>query len=82
MGILAWVVLGLVAGWIASKVMGTDDQQGVIANIAVGVLGAVIGGFLWGLFGADGAVDLTLSGLLIATTGAIVLLALYRAIAK
>lgn len=46
MSIIAWVILGAVAGWIASKIVGTDDQQGWIMNIVLGIIGAVVGGFL------------------------------------
>ncbi len=45
-GIIMWVVIGALAGWIGSKIMGTDHRQGGLANIVVGVLGAVLGGFL------------------------------------
>lgn len=52
-GIIAWVVIGGIAGWLASKVMNTDAQQGIILNIVVGVVGALLGGFLLRLFGVD-----------------------------
>ena len=45
-GIIMWIVIGALAGWIGSKVMGTDARQGGLANIVIGVVGAVIGGFL------------------------------------
>lgn len=45
-GIIMWIIVGAFAGWIASKIMGTDAQQGSLANIVVGVVGALIGGFL------------------------------------
>ena len=49
MGILSWIILGAIAGWLASKVMKTDAQQGIIANILVGVLGAGVGGFVFSI---------------------------------
>lgn len=52
-GWIAWVILGGLAGWIASKFMGTDAQQGIILNIVVGVVGAFLGGFLLGAVGVD-----------------------------
>lgn len=52
-GWIAWVVIGGLAGWIASKFMGTDAQQGIILNIVVGVIGAFLGGFLLGAVGVD-----------------------------
>ncbi len=53
MGIIAWLILGGLAGWIASMIMGTDAQQGILMNIIVGIVGAFIGGFLWGLITGD-----------------------------
>lgn len=52
-GWIAWIVIGGLAGWIASKFMGTDAQQGIILNIVVGVAGAFLGGFLLGAVGVD-----------------------------
>jgi uncharacterized membrane protein YeaQ/YmgE (transglycosylase-associated protein family) len=53
--IVFWLIFGGLVGWIASKMMGTDAQQGVLLNIVVGVVGAMIGGFLWGLIASDPA---------------------------
>ena len=74
MGILAWVVLGGVAGWIASKIMHTDASQGIILNIIVGIIGASLGGFAFGFFGGAGVTGFNLYSLLVATVGAVVLL--------
>ena len=52
-GIIAWIIIGGLAGWIASKIMKTDAQQGILLNIVVGVIGGVIGGFLLKVFGVD-----------------------------
>ncbi|GAA1147424.1 GlsB/YeaQ/YmgE family stress response membrane protein [Ornithinicoccus hortensis] len=52
-GWIAWIVIGGLAGWIASKFMGTDAQQGIFLNIVVGVVGAFLGGFLLGALGVD-----------------------------
>ncbi len=54
MGIIAWLILGGVAGWIASMIMGTDAQQGILMNIIVGIVGAFIGGFIADLLGFGG----------------------------
>ncbi len=51
--LIFWLIFGGLVGWIASKVMGTDAQQGLLLNIVVGIVGALIGGFLWGLLSND-----------------------------
>ena len=53
MGIIGWLIFGAIVGWIASKIMGTDAQQGALLNIIVGIVGALLGGFLWGLLTND-----------------------------
>jgi uncharacterized membrane protein YeaQ/YmgE (transglycosylase-associated protein family) len=53
MSIIGWLIFGGLVGWIASKIMGTDAEQGILLNIIVGVVGAVLGGFLWGMFTQD-----------------------------
>jgi uncharacterized membrane protein YeaQ/YmgE (transglycosylase-associated protein family) len=74
--IIAWIVIGGLAGWIASMIMGTNASMGPIANIVVGIVGAVIGGFLAGLLGLapDDANAFNLWSLIIAILGAVVLL--------
>lgn len=79
MGIIAWIVLGALAGWIASKIMATDAQQGAIANILVGIVGAVIGGFLFSLFGGSGVNGFNLYSMLVALVGALVLIGILKA---
>lgn len=79
MGIIAWIVLGGLAGWIASKIMGTDASMGVVANIVVGIVGALIGGFLFSLIGASNAVEFDLFGLLVAVIGSVILLGVVKA---
>lgn len=71
MGIIALLVLGGVAGWIASLIMGTDASQGIVANVVVGVIGALIGGLLFNAFGNVGVTGFNLYSLLVATIGAI-----------
>ncbi|MCH5642365.1 MULTISPECIES: GlsB/YeaQ/YmgE family stress response membrane protein [unclassified Gordonia (in: high G+C Gram-positive bacteria)] len=53
LGIIGWIIIGGLAGWIASKIMKTDAQQGILLNIVVGVVGGLLGGFLLNLFGVD-----------------------------
>lgn len=78
MSILAWIVVGGLAGWIASKIMHTDESQGVIANIFVGIVGALLGGFLLSLFGGNGVTGFNLYSLLVAVIGSCILLWIVR----
>jgi len=80
MGIIAWIVLGALAGWIASMIMKTDAEQGAIGNIIVGIIGAFIGGFVMGLFGKDGVNGFNLYSIIVSIVGACIALAIYRAI--
>lgn len=75
MGIIGWIVLGGIAGWIASMIMGKDASMGVMANIIVGIIGALIGGFVFSLFGNNDAVNgFNLGSLLVAVLGSVLLL--------
>ena len=74
MGLLGWVILGAIAGWIASMITGRNSRMGYLSNIIIGVLGAVIGGFLVNLIGGSGAITFSLTGLGIAVLGAVLLL--------
>lgn len=78
MGILAWIVLGGIAGWLASIIAGNNGGQGVIGNILVGIIGAFIGGFLFNLLGGEGVTGFNLWSLLVATGGATLLLFVVR----
>jgi len=82
MGLIAWIILGALAGWIASKIVGTDEQQGAFANIFVGIIGALVGGFVFNAFGGSGVTGFNLYSLLVATLGAVVVLGLYRVVSK
>jgi uncharacterized membrane protein YeaQ/YmgE (transglycosylase-associated protein family) len=79
MSILAWIILGLVAGFISSKVV-NHSGEGVIIDIVLGVVGAFVGGFLFNMFGATGVTGLNIWSLLVATLGAIVVLVIKHAI--
>lgn len=74
MNIILWIVLGALAGWIASMIMNTDAQMGAMANVIVGILGAVLGGFIFGLFDAAPVTGFNLWSLLVAVIGSSVLL--------
>lgn len=79
MDIVLWVLLGALAGWIASKVMNTDAQMGAMANIIVGIIGAFIGGFVVRLLTGNNVEGLSIPGLLTAILGAVILLAIVKA---
>jgi uncharacterized membrane protein YeaQ/YmgE (transglycosylase-associated protein family) len=80
MGIITWLVLGLIAGFIASKIV-NHTGSGIIMDIVLGVIGAFVGGFLFNFFGHTGVTGFNLYSALVATLGAIVVLFLYHAIA-
>lgn len=77
MGILLWIVFGALAGWIASMIMRTS--QGLLLDIVVGIVGAVIGGFIFRAFGASGVSGFNVYSLLVAILGAVVLLWIVKA---
>ena len=79
MGIIAWIVLGGIAGWIASMIAGNNASQGLIGNIIVGIIGAFIGGFVFSLFGGEGVTGFNLYSLFVAVAGAALLLFIIRA---
>jgi len=77
MNLIIWLVVGGLVGWVASLIMKTDAQQGMILNIVVGVVGALIGGWLLSPMVGAGTVnqgDFSLMGLLVSLAGAIILL--------
>jgi uncharacterized membrane protein YeaQ/YmgE (transglycosylase-associated protein family) len=77
--VLVWVIVGAIAGWLASLVMGTNRSQGLLADILVGILGGVIGGFVLNALGVGGAVTgINLGSIVVAFIGAIILIALLR----
>jgi len=78
MELLAFLVLGGIAGWVASLIMGTDGSQGIFLNVVVGVVGAFIGGLLFNAFGNSGVSGFNIYSLVVATLGAVVLLWLVR----
>jgi uncharacterized membrane protein YeaQ/YmgE (transglycosylase-associated protein family) len=79
MGILAWIVLGLIAGVLASAVM-RGGGFGIIGDIIVGVIGALIGGFIFSLFGSTGVTGFNIWSLFVAFVGACILIAILRAV--
>jgi len=76
MSIIGWVVLGALAGWVGSIIMGRNDRMGCITNIIVGVIGAFLGGWIFNLFGGAGITGFNIWSFLVAVVGAVVLLAI------
>jgi len=79
MGIIGWVILGGVAGWIASKITGDDARMGVGLNIVVGVIGAFLGGWIMSMFGMRGISGFNIWSFLVALLGAVILLIIINA---
>ena len=75
---LGWIIIGGLAGWIASKIKGTDAQQGIFLNIVVGVVGGLLGGFILGLFGVDPAGSGKFFSFLTCLFGAVILLSIVQ----
>lgn len=78
MGILLWIILGALAGWIASVIMSTDAEQGTMLNIIVGIVGAMIGGVLFNSFGEVGITGFNLYSLFVAVVGSAALLGVVK----
>ena len=82
MGVITWIVIGLIAGALAKLVMPGDDPGGIIVTIFIGVAGAFVGGLVVGLLGGTGVTGLSIWSIVVATLGAIILLAVYRLVAR
>lgn len=82
-GIISWIVIGALAGWIGSKIMGTDARQGGLANIGIGITGAVLGGFLSRFFfGNDASTNSLLGSFLVALVGSCVVIFAWKAMTR
>jgi uncharacterized membrane protein YeaQ/YmgE (transglycosylase-associated protein family) len=80
MGIIAWIVLGLIAGFIASRIV-NHTGSGVVLDIVLGIVGALVGGFLFSVFGAAGVTGFNIYSMIVAIVGAVVVLWIYHALA-
>ncbi len=80
MGIIGWIVLGGLAGWIASKLMGANKSMGLVANVVVGIVGALIGGFVFNLIGGADITGFNLWSLFVAVIGSVILLGVVKMI--
>jgi uncharacterized membrane protein YeaQ/YmgE (transglycosylase-associated protein family) len=76
MGIIGWIILGGIAGWIASMITGRDASMGIGANIVVGIVGALLGGFVFSLIGGEDVTGFNLWSLFVAVIGSVILLGL------
>lgn len=82
MGILSWILVGLIAGFLAKFIMPGPDPGGIIVTILIGIVGAFVGGFLTSNLLGIGVTGFNISTILVATLGAIILLAVYRALTR
>lgn len=80
MGIIGWIILGGLAGWVASMIAGTNERQGLLGNIVVGIIGGLLGGFIVSLFGAEGITGFNIWSFVVAVLGAVVALWLWKSL--
>ncbi len=78
MDIILWIILGAIAGWLASVIMKTDASQGAVADIILGIVGGVVGGFIMSLVGQSGVTGFNIYSLGVAVIGAVVIIYLGR----
>ncbi len=82
MGIVSWIILGGLAGWIASIIMKRNESMGIFANIFVGIIGAFIGGLVMNLIGGQGITGFNLPSFLVALVGSVILLAIVNLVKR
>lgn len=80
MGLLSWIVVGLLAGLLGQAIMGGGDRAGCLVTMLLGMVGALVGGFVMGLLGFGGVDGVNIWSILVATVGAVILLAIGRAL--
>jgi len=81
MGFISWIILGLIAGWLGSRIV-NKTGSGMIMDIVLGVVGAVVGGYLATLIGLGGVTGLDIRSLFIAVVGSVIVLLVYRAVTQ
>jgi uncharacterized membrane protein YeaQ/YmgE (transglycosylase-associated protein family) len=79
MSIVGWILLGLIAGFIASKIV-NKSGQGILLDIVLGIVGAIVGGYLFALVGAEGVTGFNLYSMVVAVIGAVIVLVVYHAL--
>ncbi len=82
MGIIGWIIIGSLAGWIASLITGNNKEMGAGMNILVGIVGGFVGGIIMNLVGGYGVTGFNLWSLIVATIGAVVLLLVVNAVRR
>lgn len=79
MGLIAWIIFGALAGWITSMIAGTNEEQGWVMNIVLGIAGAIVGGFVWNLISDDGfETGFNIGSLIVAILGGLIISYLAR----
>ncbi len=82
MSILTWIIFGAIAGWLASIITGRNERMGCLGNIAVGIVGALLGGAIFSALGGTGVTGFNLWSFLVAVVGAVLLLVILGAIRR
>jgi uncharacterized membrane protein YeaQ/YmgE (transglycosylase-associated protein family) len=82
MGIISWIVVGIIAGWLAKFVIQGEGPGGVLGDLIIGVIGAVIGGWIWNYFGHVGATGINIPSIIVAFVGSVILLFIARALTR
>lgn len=82
MSILAWIVVGIIGGWLGKMVVPGEGPGGVLGDLIVGVIGAILGGWIWNYFGHVGATGINIPSIIVAFVGSIVLLLVIRLLSK
>jgi len=78
MGIITYIIFGGIAGWIASMIIGNNEEQGIVGNVVVGIIGAFVGGFLASLLGGSSITGFNIYSMLVAIGGAVLTLFVFR----
>lgn len=81
MGIIAWIILGLIAGWLGSKIV-NKRGEGLVMDIVLGIVGALVGGYLFNEVGHAGITGFNLYSMFVAVIGSVIVLLLYHALVK
>ena len=80
--ILLWIIFGGIVGWIASLIMKTDAQQGIVANVVLGIIGALVGGFIMRMLGQSGVEGFNLYSWLVAILGAVIVIYVWKMVRR